>query len=593
MTPVPHLSREMPLSSPTVRVNYSVVSPLAENSVQTVSLVGQLLSDISRKVQDRLDVAAQVDGARQGAIAGAGDAIPAQQDDATIRGHAFNVAARDAVATRYELQGRIALSDYEQGNPADPVKFRSMAEAYINGQMADLQAYDPQLAQHYGADYSLRMNDAVTRIKGRQDAIARDQQLEGALRLQMTAQDELAQQAQDLFAGDPAQFQAKLSRMMLNAGKLTGTAHQVGPDGRPLFTARERITIEEQAKESVSENIGLAWLNTQPDMLTAFHTWQKGEAAVELAGDDGSKTTLQLRELLGEAGYRRAGDAFMAKLRSDLALQNQVETATDRAFKKNSDDVFSDLSVAAQDGLLTLQQVEDARGQMEPDKYLAVRALARSGGAAVSDGPALARIAERDAAGADVRAELRAAYEGGQLKTDDFIKYYGQNTARLGEGQRDPVSVGRDFVAGSLGSLSKEIGFAQSSAISAANAEYSVRVDDFVKKNERTPTVGESLDIGRDVVRRYSVMDLSSTISNLPTPMMMTPAQKFNPDLSVEDIRKIGAQTSAYFLKQHNGDQAAAERDEGYQEEMKLLKNYYDLLQMRNGVNGTGSTQAK
>lgn len=584
---LPTLNRNLPALVRTPQVQANAVSPGA-NAAPTTYSFAQILNGINARVQDRLDVQAEIAGREAGRLAGQ-NGVPDLQNDATIRGRAFNTSARDAVATEFDLNGRLKLQELEETYQSDPLKFKAASDAYLKSSAAKLQGFDPEIAQHYGAEFQLRQLPAINRITDRQQAIIRDRQQERALRLQMQIQDELQQTASGMFDGDPAAVRQRLEQMTASAARLADVAGQIGPNGQPLFTASQRLSFERAAEDMVGEAFGMAWMRQQDSPIAAYYQWKKGEAFVQIADGEGNAGMINMRDLLPARMYLQVEEGFMGNLRADLALQNQLNTMQDRAFKETSDAVFADLSVLGQDGGLDLRLVEAVRGKLEEDKYLALRELAKQGGASVSDGQTIARLLARSADGIDVRDEARAAYAGGDLSPKDFMDVYDRSTAAVSSGTRNAVSTGRDYVGGSLGRLSTELGFAQSVSIPQAEAEYETRVQDFITKNERQPSHTEALDISKEVVRRYSIFDIKEGFLSLPLPQFMPPTMKNSSKLNTDSLMPVINQTRDYYLNKHNGDIEAMKADEEYRKESALLQEYHKRLIAKENAESEGT----
>lgn len=577
---VPKISRATGTTGEVPQIRYGTTTGMGEGLAQSARTVADVLQRVQMRMEDRLDLQAKIEGAKEGTLAGI-DGVPTLQDELTIRGRAFNTAARDAVDTQFELQSRLTLAEYEKTSGGSATAFKAKSDKYLEGVMGQLEGFDPAMAQRFAANYKLKQENVLSSIAQANIAAARDKQVEGALMLHHQLETDLAGQASQLFAAGPENVQKVMAEMISNAAKLQDLAHQLGADGKPLFSARERVSIQLQAETAVSENIGGAWLKSQKDLPAALDMWRKGTAEIEVADDQGNTQRLNLKEILGPAGYVQAEKGFIENLRGELALNAQLDAAADRNFKKSSDALYTDMSVAAQQGALTLPIVEAGKSQLEPERYLALREIARKGGASVSDGKTYSDLAVADAGGEDIRPRLQSEFTAGKLSTDDYLRLFDRNTERLGKGQPDPVSTGRDFVGNSLGKLSTELGFAQSISIPQAEAEYTLRIEQFKTENERLPNAPEALDIGRDVVRRYSVMDTRATIQNMPLPKYMTPGEKFSVDLKFDNIKTVAQKTRAEFLKTHNGDVEAMKKDPKYIEEMKLLSDYANLIKLR------------
>lgn len=556
----------------------SAVAGAGDVEAQLLNQSAQVLAGVSERLEQRLDIQAEIQARNEGVIAG-NSGVPERRDDSTIRGRAFNISARDAALTRLDLNARQRLSALEEQHSANPIAFSAQATDYLNGNLRSLRQFDPEAALEFENRFSAHQQAAEKRIATRERQILADRQLEDALRLQSALQENMAASAADLFSDDPELAGTAYRRMIQDSAVLVDAAHQIGPDGTPLFNARQRIAFENAAEEMVAQQIGLAWMGRQGDLLTAFDVWRKGEAMIEVADEKGRVQKVGIHDILGPSGTAKVEGVFFEKLRSQLALEAQVDAARERQFKDRSDALFSDLSVLAQDGNLSLNVIEASRGSLEEDRYLTLRAAAKGGGAQVSNGEVLSGLIQRDAAGLDIRGDLRAARK--DLTTDDFIKLYDRNSKRLDQGVIDPVRSGRDFVGNSLGKLSSELGFAQSVAIPKAEAEYETRIQQFIEKNERQPSHTEALDIGRDVVDRYAATDVEAFIAAAPKPRLMTAAQKVSKKLSSDDMGDIATKTTEFFLKKHNGDVEAMKADDEYQREMMAIDDIQQVLQQK------------
>lgn len=575
------------------QVRFATTSAANPNAGQAAYGLAQVMQGISSRVEDRLDAQAASEAARQGRIAGM-NGIPVLKDDSTIRGKNFNASARDAVMTDIEVNSRLRLNDLEQQFQANPTKFKNQSESWFAGHYKELESFDPEVAQKFESSFRLQQASAEGRIKDRAMAIERDRQLENSLRLQMTIQDDLARNAAQLFTAKPEETEAVLANLVASAGRMVDVAQQIGPDGRPLFDARQRVTAEAAAEQAISEQIGMAWMRNQPDVLGAYQTWRNGEAVIDIGDDQGNVTQMNLKEFLGERRYQQAENSFMENLRADLSLQAQISTAQERAFKVGSDQSFKDLSTLAQDGGLTLQMVEDSRADLEPDRYLALRTLAKKGaGAAVSDGSALSRLSIADADGNDIRQDLIQTYNDGQLSQDDYLRLYERNSGRIGDGAKNPINAGRDMVMQRLGVLSKEIGIAQSSSIGQAAIEYEIAVDDFIDKNGRQPNLKEIRDLSNDVYERFSAVSVGDSVIALPLPNSMSAAEKLNTGLSTASIEAKIKTVNAQYLQKHGGDIEKMQADEDWISENNLLKQYFDLLKLQETGNERKSSSAK
>lgn len=300
---LPQLRQPKTVGAIAPRVQYATKSAAATNAGKAEFTLAETLKGIGRRVEDRLDEIAAVNAAKEGALAVSDGKLPELLDDSTIRGRYFNQAARDTALTEFDLRGRKALSDFEKDHGADPVSFGQKSDDWLKGVLPDLQRFDPVLAKKYKAEYELRQDAAMGRVEQRHLAVVRDRQLETALRHQLAVQDELGAQAAALFSGE-GNGRVTLTQMMENAAKIIDTVHQIGPDGAPLYTARQRVDAEIRLQEYVSEKVGLAWLRTQPDLAAGLAALADGTASFDLVDSDtGEIETITLEQLGVNASY--------------------------------------------------------------------------------------------------------------------------------------------------------------------------------------------------------------------------------------------------------------------------------------------------
>lgn len=539
--------------------------------------IGDVLRHMSGRIEERLDVQAEVEGRAAGTAAGQQGTLPPLMDDGTIRGRAFNASAKDAAITRIDLQSRLRLSEIEAENGANPQGFRTKADAYLQGVMGELAPFDPALAQRYEADFRLRADGAQRRLEREAQAVARDRMLEDALRLQQAAAGDIAQDASNLFDGGPEGVQEGIARMMTGAVRLVDVANQIGPDGQPLFSARERIAFEQKAEATVAEQVALGWMGRQENILDAWQAWKKGEASIAVADAAGNKADVPLRTLLGERAYQMAEGAFMERLRGQLALDAQIDGARDRAFKQTSDEVSAEYARRAQDGQLTLQMVEDARGHLESEEYVKLRALAKAGGATVSDGGTLAALKVADVNGENIKGQLLTALQDQKISVTDFNKLYDDNSKRLQTGLRDPVSAGRDTISNSVRQVLSVTGLNEAPQIAVAGAQaeadYEIMVARFQAKNGYPPNREEAQAIASQVLRHVMPASLQTVLDATPAPMYLQRDINAAGRITPEQFEAAGTETARRFMQKHNGNASAVQADPEYQQEMKRLQD--------------------
>lgn len=316
------------------RVQYATNSGETGAGGRALQNLGDVLSHISTRIEDRLDVQASVDAAREGGIAGS-NGVPVRQDDTTIRGRAFNSAARDSLAIQTDLDVRKALTQYETEHMADPAAFRQKANSYLSGRMPGIASFDPVLAKRMEGEFAQRVSSMEGQIRDRQVAIIRDQQMEQATRLQLQVQDDLDADAGRLFSAGAQETQQIMARMMGNAAKIIDTSNTLGPDGRPLFSGSARAQAEYDARRGVSEKIAMAYVQASPNPAQALEDIGNGTAVFDMADDKGNVTKTNLRQIIGDADMDALLPDITEKTLRNLRQAEAIDAARSEEARSN------------------------------------------------------------------------------------------------------------------------------------------------------------------------------------------------------------------------------------------------------------------
>ena len=335
----PFKRNQTQISAVVPRVNISEMSDASPAAAQSSFLLAQSLQKISMRMEDRLDIKAQVEATREGREAGL-SGVPQLQDETTIRGKAFNASARDAVRTEFDLNARLRLDDLEKEFTHDPVGFEEKSQAFIAGHLSALkeQGYE-EIAQDIGASFELNRRNAFGRIEKRQQALIRDRQIENALHYQARAQEEIIKASRLLMNAPAHEMGDILNQMSEISARATETTSHFGPDGRPLFSAGQRMNFQEKMEELVAQQVGMAWLDKQPSIEEGLESWHNGAAFIEITGENGEKGTLNLEDALGLEAAQNALPYMERAAKTKLSAQKA-------AFEKESSVLNSSLDLA-------------------------------------------------------------------------------------------------------------------------------------------------------------------------------------------------------------------------------------------------------
>ncbi len=329
------------VSSGVMPVNFSEMSARSPLAGRSFTQAADLVSKISSRMEDRADIQAATEATRAGRMAGQ-NGVPQLQDEATIKGAAFNQSARDAVRTEFDLKGRLKLDEFEDQYQNDPVGFNSAVAGFSDGHLAALreQGYE-DIAQDIEGSLDINSRNAMRRIEGRAEAIARDRQVESALQFQMQAQRDLIKSSRMLLDADASEIPDILGQMTDVSLRAADVGEQFGPDGKPLFTATQRVSFGSKMKDMVAEQVGIAWLQKQPDFESAVDAWQKGEAFIEVLDEDGEASKIRLEDALGLDASQNALPYMEKAARSLISEANA-------AIEKRSTEVVSTIDLAVE-----------------------------------------------------------------------------------------------------------------------------------------------------------------------------------------------------------------------------------------------------
>ena len=584
--PIPRLDRSTGVSADIGQVRYATTAPggIGALAAPAGALSGTLRQLID-SIEDRRDLYAADEAARAGAIAGAKPELPPKMDPATIKGRAFNQAARDTVITRWELEGLQALGQHEDAHMADPVGFAAVSNKYLDGLSVGMQDYDPELASRYTANFKLQQQNILQRIDARHTAVVRDGQIESALTLQSKLDQDQAALAASMFSGGDTNVANILTQMTSNAARQVDVMHSFGADGKPLFTAQQRVSASLGAEEIVSSRIGTAWLNSQEDKIAALEAWRSGEASAVISDETGQAREISLKDLLSPAGYAAAEKEFVTGLKSDLALQSQINTQQDREFTRSSDVLYADFAVVAQTGNLTVSMVEASKGFLEPERFASLSALARQGGASVSDGRIHDDLIIASASGENINDRLLFAFKTNSLTKEDFLSLDARNTVNMRAGIKTPVSIGRDAVSQGLGGLASIVGTVAAFSIGQAQKEYEISIDRFNEKEGRLPDVSETVDIADKIIARYSAFSVDTTLLAFPLAISVSYAEKLSPSFGSQQYDEKITSFTQETLKKYNGNIDALKDDPEFLSEIRLLKKYSTLHKVKESRN--------
>jgi hypothetical protein len=224
------------------RSGQNVASPVSDGSAEAARAFAGEFSGVAQKLGALADHAAQVEGKREGHLAGMDPEFRTRQDG-TIRGEAFDQAALQTAASRIRVEIHNDIEAAELKHRADPKSLASVLkakeDAYRKQAPAELV---PEVATLFSKGGTAALRQATRQLMADQAAAQK-----GALQAELdrslkTIQQRaygggLDQAAIDAVAGDVASLERSLGRR--------------GPDGQRLVDPGTATRIVTSARETV------------------------------------------------------------------------------------------------------------------------------------------------------------------------------------------------------------------------------------------------------------------------------------------------------------------------------------------------------
>lgn len=388
--------------------------------------------------------------------------------------------------------------------------------------------------------------------------------------------------APGLFSKDPGMAFDSARKMQTQMVTIQQSLAMTKSDGSPMFAPQMRATKALAARDSVYTSTALAYLQNQPNKLAAFRQWQKSGIEITLPDENGNPVKVNLKEVMPAETRMKMDAEFTSAVKDQLSITASLNAQADRAFKKNSDAKAAEMAIKAQDGQLTLQDVEANKQQLEPQTYVDMRKTAITADP-VSRGDIQASLMSRALMGEDVSTEARTArFTDKSLSNADFFDVL--NTVKTqAEENKNPVSSGERYLAESLGGLNQQLDIGRSTAIGGARREYLEEVNRFRTVNNRAPSLNEAMDIADKVIPAWQTMDKKQVYIAARKPMFMSVKEKatagsMGKGLTPERIKDIKQKTHDYFLQKFGGNSEAMYQDPEFMREIESIELFEDVV---------------
>jgi len=261
----------------------------SSGSAQALQSFARDMFSMSKQYEDQLDQQVQAEAAVQGSAAGAAGEFE-YQDYGTIRGRAFNLAAREAYATTLDTQAIGRLNDIRGQYWNDPDGQKAATESYINGVASELAKKDPAQAAAFRNRNLTRAMPGIEAAKDTVYALTRDQANAALIQNEVALNAEIKAQSADLFSENPERSRAAAQAIGLVQEQYLQIYQAKDPGtGKPLYSAVEIAKAKREFMDKTMTEASLSWFEEQPDKAAAYLKFSSGDFKIQLNDGAGQK----------------------------------------------------------------------------------------------------------------------------------------------------------------------------------------------------------------------------------------------------------------------------------------------------------------
>lgn len=327
---------------------------------------------IADRLADREDKAVEREGAKAGALAGSKGAF-ARQDDATIRGEAFNIAATTTFQQTTSAKVKVRLAEFEKEFANNSAGYSNAVKAYSAGVVAEVQSVAPEVAEIFSQEIDLRRSQGESRIFKTEQANQTDAARSAALLTLRSISEDAALAGQQVDFNDPASVTEYFAGLDKRRAEFRASMMGTGPTG-PLFTAEQRTKALLEFQDDETETAVMAQFNNilnQPEdtdgatALEVLKSFTDGDdVKVEIIdAETGEKVvkTVAIRDELRADIVKRMRSALKAQ-RAEITFQR---TTADRERNKRQATANANLDLAISRSEANENHVEQAHRRGE------------------------------------------------------------------------------------------------------------------------------------------------------------------------------------------------------------------------------------
>lgn len=495
----------------------------------------------------------------------------------------YQKKSENIFANKFETQTRETVNKIYNESPDDPDLVKKKIDEYADGVFKDIpfdqrsdfrKAYvaitNPLITKAFDNKNRILTNELFVSTEQNRDQILMDIQRDSENVLvpdpRLSEDERLIQQTESLEALE-TNFQA-----------LNISLSRVGPDGKPLYSAKEQIRIISNAKEVMLSTASKSWLDQQPNKLKALREWSSGALSIPVF--DGEKiVNVPVKHAFNPAIVNKVEKELIARARNELSISDKMEKHNERINKRISNEVANTLYSSSYTGDLDVNDVDQWRTRLEPKDFRTLKKMAIAKDV-VTEGVTYNRLALEALDGNDVTEAAITALEGGLLNVQDVVTLRNMS-AKDQRGFSTPVAEAQKTLSGILSTVSTSIKGEDLALQSAASRELKDALEDFQDVNNREPSRREANEIATEVAEPYLNRQISKTLLKAP---IYGPGKRFKYDrksLTVDNVNESRKETVIFFRDKWPGNPEAAKSDIRFLEQMRLLEKW-EVLASKN-----------
>jgi hypothetical protein len=355
-------------------------------------------------------------------------------------------------------------------------------------------------------------------------------------------------------------------------------------DGSFFFTPEQQQKMIQDATQFWMSETAKQWIGSQPDKIEAFTKWQENEVVFQVE-QDGKIIDINLREQISPDALSKVDKDMVQGIKDSISLRSRLESLEEKRLEQVSDALDKDFAIKAQEGVLTVDEVDAVKNELEPAAFIRNRRLALEADPVNNGAVEAVLISKISTEKLDIAAEIEnARFVDKTIDTATMNRLLALNE-RQKKGIFNPVDLGERFVNQSLGGLSNELGVLGSRMVGDSLRTYNISVQRFIEENGREPNLEESFAIADKSTEVFSLFSEDQLMSIFAKPKFMPVEKKRKPQsITLDDLNLYKKKTFNFFAKKHKGNKAAVGGDPEFLQDMKRLKRFEKLVSQRQSV---------